>query len=129
MGYSIPAAMGVKCACPDKQVVAVCGDGAFQMSMCELATMRQHDINVKIIVLTNNYLGMVREYQHYTYKDAYSVVDLSGNPDLEKLSSAYDMKFLRLKDMKDAEKVIKEFLKKDESALLECLIDPMDTVK
>lgn len=129
MGYSIPAAMGVKCAFPDKQVIAVCGDGAFQMSMCELATMRQHGINVKIIVFTNNYLGMVREYQHYTYKDAYSVVDLSGNPDLEKLSSAYDMKFLRLKDMKDAEKVIKEFLKKDESALLECLIDPLDTVK
>ncbi len=129
MGYSIPAAMGVKCAFPDKQVIAVCGDGAFQMSMCELATMRQHGINVKIIVFTNNYLGMVREYQHYTYKDAYSVVDLTGNPDLEKLSAAYDMKFLRLKDMKDAEKVIKEFLKKDESALLECLIDPLDTVK
>ena len=129
MGYSIPAAMGVKCAFPDKQVIAVCGDGAFQMSMCELATMRQHGINVKIIVFTNNYLGMVREYQHYTYKDAYSVVDLTGNPDLEKLSAAYEMKFLRLKDMKDAEKVIKEFLKKDESALLECLIDPLDTVK
>ncbi len=129
MGYSIPAAMGAKLACPEKQVVAVCGDGAFQMSMMELATMRQHDIPVKIIVLRNNYLGMVREYQHYTYQDHYSVVDLSGSPDLEKLSSAYDMKFIRLKNMDEADGAIDAFLEKDESVLMECLIDPMDLVK
>ncbi len=129
MGYSIPAAMGAKLARPEKQVVAVCGDGSFQMSMMELATMRQYSVPVKIIVLKNNYLGMVREYQHYTYKDNYSVVDLSGSPDLEKLSSAYDMKFMRLTNMERAEEVIQEFLAKDESVLLECLIDPMDLVK
>ena len=129
MGYSIPAAMGAKLAQPEKQVVAVCGDGSFQMSMMELATMRQYDVPVKIIVLKNNYLGMVREYQHYTYKDNYSVVDLSGSPDLEKLSSAYNMKFMRLANMELAEEVIQEFLAKDESVLLECLIDPMDLVK
>ena len=129
MGYSIPAAMGAKLAQPEKQVVAVCGDGSFQMSMMELATMRQYDVPVKIIVLKNNYLGMVREYQHYTYKDNYSVVDLSGSPDLEKLSSAYNMKFIRLANMELAEEVIQEFLAKDESVLLECLIDPMDLVK
>lgn len=129
MGYSIPAAMGAKVADPKRQVIAVCGDGAFQMSMCELATMRQHNIKVKIVVFTNKYLGMVREYQHYTYKDAYSVVDLSGNPDLEKLTSAYDMKYLKLENMKNADKVLKDFLAKDESVLLECIIDPMDTVK
>lgn len=129
MGYSIPAAMGAKLADQKKQVVAVCGDGSFQMSMMELATMRQHDIPVKIIVLKNNYLGMVREYQHYTYKDHYSVVDLSGSPDLEKLSSAYDMKFLRLETMDHADAVLREFLEKDESVLLECIIDPMDLVK
>lgn len=60
MGYSIPAAMGAKTAAMDKQVIAVCGDGSFQMSMMELATIRQHRIPVKIIVLKNNYLGMVR---------------------------------------------------------------------
>ena len=129
MGYSIPAAMGAKLAQPEKQGVAVCGDGSFQMSMMELATMRQYDVPVKIIVLKNNYLGMVREYQHYTYKDNYSVVDLSGSPDLEKLSSAYNMKFMRLANMELAEEVIQEFLAKDESVLLECLIDPMDLVK
>ena len=129
MGYSIPAAMGAKIAAPDRQVVAVCGDGSFQMSMMELATMRQHNVPVKIIVLKNNYLGMVREYQHFTYKDNYSVVDLSGSPDLEKLASAYDMPFLRLENMEKAQETIDAFLKNDESMLLECLIDPMDLVK
>ncbi len=129
MGYSIPAAMGAKLACPKKQVVAVCGDGSFQMSMMELATMKQFKVPVKIVVLKNNYLGMVREYQHYTYKDNYSVVDLSGSPDLEKLAMAYDMKFMRLFNMDKAQETIDEFLANDESVLLECIIDPMDLVK
>lgn len=129
MGYSIPAAMGAKIAAPGRQVVAVCGDGSFQMSMMELATMRQHNVQAKIIVLKNNYLGMVREFQHYNYKDNYSVVDLTGSPDLEKLSAAYDLKFLRLENMEKAEEIIDTFLKYNESALLECLIDPMDLVK
>ncbi len=129
MGYSIPAAMGAKLADMKRQVVAVCGDGSFQMSMMELATMRQFHVPVKIIVLKNNYLGMVREYQHYTYKDNYSVVDLSGSPDLEKLSAAYDMKFMRQCTMEGAQDTIKAFLEHDESVLLECLIDPMDLVK
>lgn len=129
MGYSIPAAMGAKLGDKEKQVIAVCGDGSFQMSMMELATMKQHHVPVKIVVLKNNYLGMVREYQHYTYKDHYSVVDLSGSPDLEKLASAYDMDFLRLTNMEKADEVIDAFLKEDKSMLLECIIDPMDLVK
>ena len=129
MGYSIPAAMGAKLACPDRQVIAVCGDGSFQMSMMELATMRQHNVPVKIIVLKNNYLGMVREFQHYTYKDNYSVVDLSGSPDLEKLTAAYGMDFLRLENMDNADDIIDVFLKENKSTLLECVIDPMDLVK
>ncbi|MGN0131919.1 MAG: biosynthetic-type acetolactate synthase large subunit [Lachnospiraceae bacterium] len=129
MGYSIPAAMGAKYALKDKQVVAVCGDGSFQMSFMELATMRQHGIQSKIIVLKNNYLGMVREYQHYTYKDNYSVVDLSGSPDVSKIAEAYDMPFIRLADMKDAERAIDEFLNCKQACLMECLIDPMDLVK
>lgn len=129
MGYSIPAAMGAKLADRSRQVIAVCGDGSFQMSMMELATMRQFDVPVKIIVLKNNYLGMVREYQHYTYKDNYSVVDLSGSPDLSKLSAAFGLKFMRQETMEGAQETIRAFLEKDESVLLECLIDPMDLVK
>jgi len=128
MGYSIPAAMGAKIAAPDRQVIAVCGDGSFQMSMMELATMRQHNVPVKIIVLKNNYLGMVRQYQHFTYKDHYSVVDLSGSPDLEKLASAYGIDFLRLENMEHCQETIQAFLAEDKAMLLECLIDPMDLV-
>jgi acetolactate synthase-1/2/3 large subunit len=128
MGYSIPAAIGAKIAAPERQVVAVCGDGSFQMSMMELATMRQHDIPVKIVVLKNNYLGMVRQYQHFTYKDHYSVVDLTGSPDLEKLSAAFGISFLRLADMKKCDETIEAFLAGNTSVLLECIIDPMDLV-
>ena len=129
MGYSIPAAMGVQYAYPDRQVVAVCGDGSFQMSMMELATMRQHGIRGRIAVMCNGYLGMVREYQHYTYKDKYSVVDLTGSPDLSKIAEAYGFKYLHLENMDDCDAVIDEFLKSDESVLLELTIDPMDLVK
>lgn len=129
MGYSIPAAVGAKLACPEKQVIAVCGDGSFQMSMMELATMKQHNVPVKIIVMKNNYLGMVREYQHYTYKDNYSVVDLTGSPDISKIAAAYDFECIVLKDMEGAEDAIDKFLKSKKPILMECNVDPMDLVK
>lgn len=91
--------------------------------------MRQHNVPVKIVVLKNNYLGMVREYQHYSYKDNYSVVDLSGSPDLEKIAEAYGMRFLRLSNMEKASEMISMLLEKEEAVLMECLIDPMDLVK
>ena len=129
MGYSIPAAMGAKKACPDKQVVAVCGDGSFQMSMMELATMQQHHIPFKIIIFHNGYLGLVREYQYNTYKGHYSVVDLSGSPDFGKLSEAYGIPFVRLENMDDIEQKLEKFLKQEGPAMMECMIDPMDVVK
>lgn len=129
MGYSLPAAMGAKIGCPDRQVVAVCGDGAFQMSMMELATMVQHKVEVKMVVLNNNLLGMVREYQHYSYKDNYTVVDLSGSPSLEKIAEAYGIGFLRVENMERAEESIDRFLQTEGSVLMECLIDPMDLVR
>ena len=129
MGYSIPAAMGAKKGNPDKQVIAVCGDGSFQMSMMELATIRQYHIPIKIIVLANQYLGLVREYQHNTYKGNYSVVDLSGNPNLEKLAEAYEMNFIRVYNMEDIEAKLERFLTSKESGLMECMVNPFDTTK
>ncbi|MFI3237214.1 MAG: biosynthetic-type acetolactate synthase large subunit [Lachnospiraceae bacterium] len=129
MGYSIPAAIGAKFANLDKQVVAVCGDGSFQMSMMELATIKQHDIPVKIVVFKNTVLGMVREYQHYAYRDNYTYIDLSGSPQIEQLAKAYDIPFLRLINMDTASETIDTFLQDDSSMILECLIDPMDLVK
>ncbi|MDR2545888.1 MAG: biosynthetic-type acetolactate synthase large subunit [Lachnospiraceae bacterium] len=129
MGYALPAAMGAKVAAPDRQVVAVCGDGGFQMSMMELATICQHDIPVKIIVFKNNSLGLVREYQHHAYDDRYSCVDLDGSPDLCQIAAAYGLTFLRLHDMNEAEMMIDSFLANDKSVLMECMIDPLDLVK
>ena len=129
MGYSIPAAMGAKYANKNKQVIAVCGDGSFQMSMMELATMKQHGIRSKIIVLKNTVLGMVREYQHFQYEDHYSVVDLTGSPDLSKIAEAYEIPFIRVTNMSQAEQAIEQFLANDESVLMECVIDPMDLVR
>ena len=129
MGYSIPAAMGAKMGDMSRQVIAVCGDGSFQMSMMELATIQQYRIPVKIIVLRNNYLGMVREYQHHSYKDRYSMVDISGVPDLEKLAAAYGLPFVRVAVNEEIDEALDVFLKEDCSYLMECMIDPMDLVK
>lgn len=123
MGYSIPAAMGAKLADPSKQVVAVCGDGSFQMSFMELATMRQHHIPVKIVVLKNGVLGLVRQYQHFTYKDRFSVTDLDGSPDLEKIAEAYGMRYLHIRTNTELEEKLRDFLHGDESVLLQCDID------
>lgn len=129
MGYSIPAALGAKLGDPKRQVVAVCGDGSFQMSMMELATFRQFGVNAKIVVFNNSYLGMVREYQHYAYKDNYSMVSLDGSPQLDKLVSAYGFDYLRLDNMKDLSKTIDSFISDKNNVLLEVMIDPMDLVK
>lgn len=129
MGYSIPAAMGAKLGAPGRQVVAVCGDGSFQMSMMEFATMRQYQVPVKIVVIANQYLGMVREYQQNTYKGRYSVVELGGGPDLEKLAQAYGMDFIRLEAPGKMDEAIDAFLKDEDAVLMECVINPMDTVK
>ena len=129
MGYSIPAAMGAKLGAPGRQGVAVCGDGSFQMSMMEFATMRQYQVPVKIVVIANHYLGMVREYQQNTYKGRYSVVELGGGPDLEKLAQAYGMDFIRLEAPDKMDEAIDAFLKDEDAVLMECVINPMDTVK
>ena len=129
MGYSIPAAMGAKMAAPDKQVLAVIGDGAFQMSMMELATMRQYGINIKIIVMKNGFLGMVREHQHYAYDDNYSMVELKGDPDLSLIAAAYDMEYMKVTGNDNIETKLKEFFSDENAAIMEVRVDPMELVK
>ncbi|SEK31351.1 acetolactate synthase, large subunit [Butyrivibrio sp. ob235] len=129
MGYSIPAAFGAKYAAKGKKVVAVMGDGAFQMSMMELSTLRQYGMNVGIIVFNNGYLGMVREYQHYSYDDRYNMVELHNTPKLDKIAEAYDMKYLRASSQAEAKVLIDELVKNDECVLCEVVVDPMDLAK
>lgn len=89
MGYAIPAALGAKAADPSAEVVAVCGDGSFQMQMMELATAIQHNISIKVIVMRNNYLGMVRELQEKAYGSRRVAVSLDGSPSYTKIAEAY----------------------------------------
>jgi acetolactate synthase-1/2/3 large subunit len=125
MGYSIPAALGAKLADSKKQVVVVIGDGAFQMCMMELATMRQYGVNAKIVVMKNGYLGMVREHQHYAYDDKYSMVELKGDPDLSYISKAYDMGYFKVDGNSDIEKELQTFLSDDSLSLMEVMVDPL----
>ncbi len=128
MGYAIPAAMGAKLADMSKQVVAVCGDGSFQMSMMELATMRQYHIPVKIAVVKNGVLGLVRQYQHFTYHDRYSVTNLDGSPELDKIAEAYGMKYIHIENNHELEEKLDEFLADGESVLMQCDVDRTEVV-
>ena len=123
MGYSLPAAIGAKIAAPKRQVVAVCGDGAFQMTMMELATAGQYSVPVKLVILSNQTLGLVRQYQHNTYSNNYTVTDLNAQPDLKKLAEAYSMAYLKLDSDKTVDKTIKAFLKDETSTILEVIVD------
>lgn len=129
MGYAIPAAIGAKMAAPHRQVVAVCGDGSFQMSMNELATMLQNHIKVKIIIMKNMYLGLVREYQYNNYDKNYIAVELGDIPNLKKIAEAYDMEYFHLRNMSKMDETIEAFLACDNSALFVCHVYKFDKVK
>lgn len=121
MGYSVPAAIGAKFASPDSEVVAICGDGSFQMQMMELATIVQEKIPVKIILMRNNRLGMVRELQTNLYKDNQTAVHIAdGNPDFVALAEAYGIRAERVRTMAEAEAAIEHLCSAKEPYLLEC---------
>lgn len=121
MGYSIPAAIGAKMASPESEVVAICGDGSFQMQMMELATIVQEKIPVKIIIMRNNRLGMVRELQTNIYKDNQIAVHIAdGNPDFVMLAESYGIKAERVCTMAEAEAAIERLCITNEPYLLEC---------
>ena len=129
MGYAVPAAMGAKLGAPNRQVVAVCGDGGFQMTMMELATMMQYNIPIKIVILRNNVLGLVRQYQHFTYKDRFSVIDLGNSiPDFGKLADAYGIRYQKIATVEEIDEGIEGFLSDDEATLMEVIVDENLTV-
>lgn len=129
MGYSIPAAMGAKMYDPSVQAVAVCGDGSFQMSMNELATIRVNQVPVKVLVMKNRFLGLVREYQYNTYDSHYSGVRLYDWPRYDKIAEAYEMPFFSCSHDADLEKTLDEFLACPDACLMVCDVDSEDRVK
>ena len=106
MGYGFPAAIGAQLGRPDEVVVAIVGDGGFQMTLSELATACIHRLPIKVIVLNNHYLGMVRQWQELFYEDRESGVDLQGNPDFAKLAQAYGAKGFNLRRPGDVRRIL-----------------------
>lgn len=123
MGYSLPAAIGAKLADPSREVIAVCGDGSFQMQMMELATAVQHNVNVKVIVMRNNYLGMVRELQERAYDNRLTAVSLDGSPSFTKLADAYGIanELVDSPDKMDA--AIQRMISSDKPYLIEVAVE------
>ena len=114
MGFGFPAAVGAQFGRPEETVVAICGDGGFQMTLCELATAVVHRLPIKIVVLDNKYLGMVRQWQNLFFDNRLSGVDLEGNPDFVKLAESYGAKGFRIRRTADIDKVLKQALDHDE---------------
>ncbi len=110
MGFGLPAALGAQFAFPDKQVIAFVGDGGFQMTSQELATAVQYRTDLKVIVMNNASLGMVRQWQEIIYDKNYSEVDLSAGPDFVKLAEAYGARGLRAEHPSQLEDVLREGL-------------------
>ncbi|MDR1317118.1 MAG: biosynthetic-type acetolactate synthase large subunit [Spirochaetales bacterium] len=120
MGYGFPAAIGAQIARPDKTVIAIVGDGGFQMTLCEMATAFVQKLPVKVLLLNNNYLGMVRQWQSMFYDNRLSGVDLEGNPNFVKLAESYGWKGFRIKRSADVRRVLREALAYTQGP---CLID------
>lgn len=124
MGYSVPAAIGAKLARPTRDVVAICGDGSFQMNMNELATLVQNNVNIKIIIMKNTRLGMVRELQDSLYDCRYSATTLDSKPDFLKIADAYGIDSAEAYSNKEAEEIAKNMIKADKPFILVCHVHP-----
>ena len=118
MGYGFPAAIGAQLGCPDKTVISISGDGGFQMTLCELATAVLQKLPLKILVMDNKFLGMVRQWQDLFYDNRLSGVDQEGNPDFVKVAEAYGAKGFQLKRTADIDKVLGRMLAWDEGPCL-----------
>jgi acetolactate synthase I/II/III large subunit len=110
MGFGFPAAIGAQLARPKGLVCAIVGDGGFQMTMAELSTAVNLKLPLKILIVNNHYLGMVRQWQNLFYENRLSGVDLVGNPDFVKLAESYGCKAVRIKRAADVDKKLQEAL-------------------
>ncbi|MCH7919649.1 MAG: biosynthetic-type acetolactate synthase large subunit [Planctomycetes bacterium] len=130
MGYGFPAAVGAQFGRPKDLVIAIVGDGGFQMTFSELATAALHKLPIKILVLNNHYLGMVRQWQELFYEDRTSGVDLEGNPDFAKLANSYPgCKGLTLKRPADVRKILRRALDYQEGpCVVNCEVEKADNV-
>lgn len=127
MGFALPAAMGAKVAAPHQQVIAIIGDGGYQMTIQELGTIMQYKIPVKILVLNNNFLGMVRQWQQLFHGKRYSFTEMD-NPDFVKIAEAYRITADKVTEQKDLEVALRKMLAADTSYFLEVVVEKEDNV-
>ncbi len=127
MGFALPAALGAKVAAPHQQVVAIIGDGGYQMTIQELGTIMQYKIPVKILVLNNNFLGMVRQWQQLFHGKRYSFTEMD-NPDFVKIADAYKIPGAKVTEQKDLEEALKKMLAAETSYFLEVVVEKEDNV-
>ena len=127
MGFGFPAAIGVKVGCPDKEVFDIAGDGSIQMNIQELATCVENKINVKVAILNNGYLGMVRQWQELFYKKRYSGVALYS-PDFVKLAESYGAAGILVMKKEEVRPAIEKALSLDNTVFIDFRIEPEENV-
>ena len=128
MGYGLPAGLGAKLACPEAHVVTVSGDGSFMMNIQELATLRRYGIALKIVLLDNSSLGLVRQWQELFFAENYSEVDLSDNPDFVAVAQAFGIEAFRISRREEVTAGIARLLAAPGPCLAHVLIDPKENV-
>jgi acetolactate synthase-1/2/3 large subunit len=128
MGYGLPAGLGAKLALPERQVVTVSGDGSFMMNIQEMATLKRYAIALKIIVLDNSSLGLVRQWQELFYNENYSEIDLSDNPDFVEVAKAFGISAFRITHRHEVEGGIDRLLAAEGPTLMHVLINPKENV-
>lgn len=128
MGYGFPAAMGAQMAFPNRQVIAIVGDGGFQMTMTDLATVVQYKVPVKIAIINNRSLGMVRQWQEIFFEKRYCDIDLNFAPDFVKLAESYGIRASRVEHRTDVVDAVRDFLSDREPRLIDFWVDPAENV-
>ena len=128
MGFGLPAAIGAQTACPDRTVIDIAGDGSIQMNIQEMATAVQYCLPVKVVILNNGYLGMVRQWQELFYDKRYACTNMEHAPDFVKLADAYGAKGLRACTPAEVETTLREGLATPGPVVMEFMVEKEECV-
>ena len=128
MGYEVPAAMGAQVGNPESTVWAIAGDGGFQMTLCELATIAENRLPIKFAILNNNFLGMVRQWQEIFFDSSYVSTSYTGNPDFVRLAESYGIKGIRVTDKSQVKSAISEAMEHDGPVVVDFIVEQEENV-
>ena len=123
MGFGLPSAIGAQIGQPEKRVIAIVGDGGFQMTFQELMMVKQYNLPLKVLILNNSYLGMVRQWQEIFNERRYSYVDLDFNPDFEMIGQAYGIRSVTIDTKAKLESQLESLIRSDEAVIINCVVE------